>query len=42
LKVFEEMESILKIGRAHRDNEKKQKNINLFKEKLKTTMKFWP
>jgi len=41
LKLFEETKSILKIDRAHRDNEKNQKNINLFK-KLKTTMKFGP
>jgi len=33
LKVFEEMESILKIGRAHRDNEKKNRKISTCSKK---------
>lgn len=42
LKVFEEMKSIIKIDHARRETETNKQKINSFKEKLKTTMKFWP
>jgi len=40
LQVFEEMKSILKIDRTHRDNEKIR--IQLVQRKTEDTMKFWP
>ena len=42
LKLYQEMRSLMKISPARRDLPKEKSRIDDFKNKLNTTMKFWP